>query len=66
MLYFQGKGSDVRPGPDVQDMAGCSAAVAAGSSSFSFHRSRAHLPLVLGLSMLSSGVPEYAQGPRLR
>ena len=47
-------------------LTGCPAAVAAGSSSFSFLRSRAHLALVLGLSMVSSGVPEYAQGPRLK
>ena len=45
---------------------GCPAAVAACTSSFSFLCSRAHLALVLGLSMVSSGVPEYAQGPRLK
>ena len=59
-------GLDVRAGPDVRDMAGCPAAVAADSSSFSFLRSRARLALVLGLSLDSSGVPEYAQGPRLK
>jgi hypothetical protein len=52
--------------PDVRAGAGCPAAVAAGSSSFSFLRSRAHLALVLELSMVYSGVPEYAQGPRLK
>ena len=55
-----------REGPDVRAMAGCPAAVAADSSSFSFLRSRAHLALVLGLSLVSSGVPEYAQGPLLK
>ena len=53
-------------GPDVRDMSGCPVAVAPGSSSFSFLRSRAHLALVLGLSMVYTGVPEYAQGPRLK
>ena len=59
-------GPDVRAGPDVRDMAGCPAVVAADSFSFSFLRSRAHSALVLGLSMVSLGVPEYAQGPRLK
>ena len=53
-------------GPDVRAGAGCPGPVAAGSSSLSFLWSRAHLALVLGLSMVSSGVPEYAQGPRLK
>ena len=53
-------------GPDVRAGAGCPGPVAAGSSSFSFLRSRTHLALVLGLSMVYSGVPEYAQGPRLK
>ena len=53
-------------GPDVRAGAGCPAAVAAGSSSFSFLRFRARLALVLGFSMVSSGVPEYEQGPRLK
>ena len=46
--------------------AGCPGPVAAGSSSFSFLCFRARLALVLGLSLDSSGVPEYAQGPRLK
>ena len=46
--------------------AGCPAAVVAGPSSFSFLHFHARLALVLGLSMVSSGVPEYAQGPRLK
>ena len=46
--------------------AGCPGPIAASSSSFSFLRSRAHFALVLGLSLVSSGVPEYAQGPRLK
>ena len=48
--------------PDVRAPAGCPAAVAAGTSSFSFLCFRARLALVLGFSMVSSGVPEYAQG----
>ena len=63
---FSVVGPDVRAGPDVRDMAGCPAVVAADSSSFFFLFSRAHLALVLGLSMVSSGVPKYAQGSRLR
>ena len=35
-------------------------------SVFFRHRFRARLALVLGFSMVSSGVPEYAQGPRLK
>ena len=46
--------------------AGCPGPVAAGSSSFSFLCFRAHLALVLGFSMVSSGVPEYEQGLRLK
>ena len=53
-------------GPDVRAGAGCPGPVAAVSSSFSFLRSRAYLALVLGLSMVYTGVPEYAQGPRLK
>ena len=53
-------------GPDVRAGAGCPGPVAAGSSSFSFLCFRARLALVLGFSMVSSGVPEYAQGPRLK
>ena len=45
--------------------AGCPVVVVAGPSSFSFLHFRACLALVLGLSMVSSGVLEYAQGPRL-
>ena len=57
---FPGIGSDVRAG------AGCPGPVAAGSSSFSFLHFHARLRLVLGFSTVSSGVPEYAQGPRLK
>ena len=55
-----------REGPDVRAMARCPSVVAADSSSFSFLRSHARLALVLGLSLDLSGVPEYAQGPRLK
>ena len=63
---FPGVGPDVRAGLDVRAGDGCPGPVAAGSSSLSFLWSRAHLALVLGLSMVSSGVPEYAQGPCLK
>ena len=53
---------DVRAGPEVRAGARCPGPVAAGSSSFSILCSRAHLALVLGLSLVSLGVPEYAQG----
>ena len=52
--------------PDVRAGAGCPGPVAAVSSSFSFLCFRARLALVLGFSMVSSGVPEYEQGPRLK
>ena len=53
-------------GPDIRAGAGCPGPVADGSSSFSFLQSRAHLALVLGLSMVYSGVPKYPQGSRLK
>ena len=53
-------------GPDVRAGAGCPEPVAAVSSSFSFLCFRARLALVLGFSMVSSGVPEYEQGPCLK
>ena len=53
-------------GPDVRAGARCPGPVVAGSSSFSFLCFRACLALVLGFSMVSSGVPEYAQGPHLK
>ena len=62
---FPGVGPDVWAGPDVRAGAGCPGPVAVVSSSFSFLCFRARLALVLGFSMVSSGVPEYEQGPRL-
>ena len=53
-------------GPDVRAGAGCPGPVAAVSSSFSFLCFRARLALVLGFSMVSSGVPKYEQGTRLK
>jgi hypothetical protein len=56
---FLGRALDVRWGMDVQDMAGCPAVVASGSSSFSLLSSYPSLVLVLGFSMVSSGVPKH-------